>query len=670
MSFWRTVVFGCCVTSLAVAHEPPRNVGPSLAGLSLEELMEIPVFAASRFEQRSAEAPAYVTVITAEEIRNYGWRDLAELLRSAAGLFTTSDRVYGYVGVRGIAPFGDVNTKILFLIDGHRVNDELYNQGYVREDFLVDLDLVERVEIVRGPGSALYGSNAFLAVVNVVTVHGRDLEGTEVAVETGSFEATRARLTFAKTLAGGADVILSASGRETSGQDLYFPEFDDSATNNGVALGLDGERSYRLFASATVRDFTTMAAFVSRQKEVPTSSYGSIFPDPKGRSDDEAYFFETRWRHDLAGTEVFARLSLDSYRFQSLNTIDDPAYAPEPPHRFELLDSGNHRTASAELKLHRVLRQVHRVTFGAEWREIFHQNQNTFVVDPATTILSAHRPASIWGLYLEDEFRISSALILNAGIRHDHYSTTGGTTNPRLAVIWSPRAATSLKLIYGQAFRAPNAFELYWTDGVTQKDSPNLKPERMRTFELVLEQRLGETLRFRAAGYELLLDDLVSAVEDPQDGLDQFCNTGRVKALGLDLEIEGRWEQGVAGRVAVSLQDPKDESTGQHLANSPRFLAKANLTFPLIQKRAVAGLELLFQSQREPGLPAHTTPAGRSTTVNLTVTVPRLFAGLTLSASIYDLFDSAAADLGGPEHVQELIPQEGRSVRLKAAYRF
>ena len=110
-----------------------------------------------------------MTVITAQDIRAYGWRTLGDLLRSAPGFYVTYPRSYGFVGVRGFGRPGDFGGRILLLLNGHRMNDPLYDTAAVMNDFILDMDLIDRVEIVRGPGSALYGNNAFFAVVNVIT---------------------------------------------------------------------------------------------------------------------------------------------------------------------------------------------------------------------------------------------------------------------------------------------------------------------------------------------------------------------------------------------------------------------------------------------------------------------------------------------------------------------
>jgi len=130
--------------------------------LTLEQLLETTVTSASKYEQKESEVAAAVTVITREQIRAYGWRTLAAALASLPGLFLTYDRQYTYVGARGFGLPGDYNTRIMLAINGNRVNDTVYDQAMLGREFPLDMDLVERIEVLAGPGGAIYGQNAML----------------------------------------------------------------------------------------------------------------------------------------------------------------------------------------------------------------------------------------------------------------------------------------------------------------------------------------------------------------------------------------------------------------------------------------------------------------------------------------------------------------------------
>src|SRR5688572_15563401 len=208
---------------------------PDLAGLDLEQLMRVEVdtvSGASRYLQKISEAPASITIVTAADIRTYGHRTLIDVLASVQGFHVTDDRNYSYFATRGLVVPGDYNSRMLVLVDGHRINDNVFDSVLAGTEFPVDIDLIDRLEVIRGPGSAMYGANAFSAVINVVTRRGRKVNGLEVGVESGTLDTYRGRVTFGKRYANGSEMLLSASGYGSGGEaSIYFPEFDRPATN-------------------------------------------------------------------------------------------------------------------------------------------------------------------------------------------------------------------------------------------------------------------------------------------------------------------------------------------------------------------------------------------------------------------------------------------------------
>ena len=260
---------------------------------SLEDLMNIEVasvYSASKYSQKVTEAPSSVSIVTSEQIQRYGYRTLADILSSVRGFYLTYDRNYTYVGVRGFARPGDYNTRVLLLIDGHRINDNVYDQASLGRELPIEVDLIERVEIVRGSSSSLYGTSAFFAVINVITKRGRDVKGIEVSAEVASFGTYKGRLTYGNKLTDNFELLLSGSHYDSRGQRrLYFKEFDTPATNNGIAVDADGEEADNFFANLSFRDFTLHGTYGSREKGVPTGSFGTVFNDPRTRTKiDEA----------------------------------------------------------------------------------------------------------------------------------------------------------------------------------------------------------------------------------------------------------------------------------------------------------------------------------------------------------------------------------------------
>jgi iron complex outermembrane receptor protein len=186
------------------------SAAADLSDLPLEDLLKIEVVGASKYPQAGTVAPSAVTVVTREDIRRFGWRTLSEALAAQRGFHASYDRSYHYLGVRGFAPSGDYNNRILFLVDGMRVNDNIYDSVMAGETFPIDLDLVERIEIVRGPGASIYGGNALFGVVNIILRSGASFDGAELAADAGSGRTGRVRALEGKTVQGRAFEVRSA----------------------------------------------------------------------------------------------------------------------------------------------------------------------------------------------------------------------------------------------------------------------------------------------------------------------------------------------------------------------------------------------------------------------------------------------------------------------------
>ena len=319
----------------------------------------------------------------------------------------------------------------------------------------------------------------------------------------------------------------------------------------------------------------------------------------------------------------------------------------------------------AEAQVGKTLFQTHHLILGAEFQDNFRQDQRNYDIG---IYLDSRKDSSLWGLYLQDEYRILPNLILNAGVRYDHYSTFGGTTNPRAALIWNPVEKTTFKVLYAKGFRPPNVYELYYNDGYfTMKDNPHLKPETIHTFDLILEQRLGDHLRGTINGYYYKIHDLINEVLDPADGLLVSENTGNVIGKGIELELEGKWDNGLRGLISYAHQETEDEETGKSLAISPRHLANLNLTLPLLKERIFLSLGEQYVG------PMKTISREKMDgyfVTNLTLFSQDLLKGLQVSVSVYNLFNNNYRDPVGPEIGLDSVRQDGRIFRLKLTYGF
>ena len=640
----------------AAAGDAPPPAGPGPEAVLFEAVPS--VYGASRYDQKASEAPAWVTVITADEIQLFGARTLGDILRSVPGFYVDDDRNYSYAGVRGFLRPGDYNTRILLLVDGHRTNDNVYDSALIGSESPVPVALVDRVEVIRGPSSSLYGTNAFFAVVNVVTRSGRDYNGGEVSAEAGSYGTGRGRIAYGDQSPRGFEYLASVAGYRSDGQTLFYPEYDSPATHDGVADGVDQDRYTSAFVKASVGRFTLEGISHDRVKHIPTGSFQTIFDDPATRTSDTRLFGVVSYAADPAPrVHVDSSVSFDDYRYDGRY-----AYATGL-----FLDYGHGRWWTAESRVTAGVGERQRLVGGVEARDNARQDQGAY--DPTGVSLRDRRTSDIWAAYAEDEIRAGAHLLLNLGLRYDRYYSFGGTANPRLAAIVPVGPRTTFKALYGRAFRAPNSYELYYQSAGTQKGNGRLDPETMRMLEVDWEQEYTGALRSVVAVYDYRIADLISQQVDPSDGLLVFGNVAGVEARGADLSLQGRLGPRLDGRLSWSLMDAEDGTTHERLVNSPSQMAKLNLSSPLLGERLRAGLEV----QAMGGRLTRTGARADGFTLTDLVFMGRGFRrapGLTLSGGVYNLFDTRYADPVGSEFVQETIRQDGRSVRLQVRYGF
>jgi iron complex outermembrane receptor protein len=563
------------------------------------------------------------------------------------------------VGVRGFGRPGDYNSRILVLVDGHRVNEDIYQSVGAGADFPLDVDLIDRIEIVRGPGSSVYGSSAVFAVVSIMTKKAAALGRVELSAEAASHDAYTGRLTWGQRFPDALEISASGTASDSKGHSLYFPEFDAPQNNNGVAEGADGERYHSLFGSVSWRGFTLQATHVDREKGIPTAAYGTAFGDTRSRTTDVRSYIDLSTERSLgAGVELSARTYMDRASYDG-----DYAQAVSPVVINHDYSRGEWWGVEAAVTSRRIQNQT--LLAGATVELDTRASFGNYDADPFVRRQEYNGTSNRWAVFGQDEIRLGSRFLFNLGVRYDSYSSFGGKASPRVAAIYSPDAATAVKVLYGQAFRAPSVYELYY-DAYGQKPNPLLQPETIRTFEAVLERAFSENLRLGVSAFQYSIDGLISFRTDPTDGLLQYTNADQVEASGVEVEAAGTWK-GLSARASYSYQDARDKTTDGWLTNSPNHLAKLQATVSPFKAGVSAGLEVLYMGPR---LTLGGNTVGGFVLTNLTLVARPLVGGLSLSAGVQNLFDKRYSDPGSEEHVQDTIPQDGRSFRVKLSYRF
>jgi len=633
------------------------NQAKDLTELPLEALMqmEVPeVFSASKFEQKATEAPSSTTVITSDEIKRYGYRTLAEVLASVPGFYISYDRNYDFLGTGGVS-LGDANSRILLLVNGHRVNNDLNDSAAIDTSAILDIDLIERIEIIRGPSSVLYGNNAFFGVINVITRQGKQVNGAEVSGAYGSFNAYSGRVTLGDQFTNGLQFLVSGTIYNSDGPDnLFYPEFNTPSQNNGVARKLDDDGFGSFFGSASYKDFTLEGAFVHREKGNPTAQYDTTFDDPRLRTIDERGYGTLKYEHKFPDeVDVSANVYYDRSDFQI-------GY-PEVPQFFLEQQSG--QWTGGEVQVNKKIWDRHVITVGAEYRNDFELDRRVF--DPAAgqTFTDVHDHRQNYGVFAQGDFVVATHLHVSAGVRYDQYGNFNPSLSPRAALIYNPFRQSTFKFIYGTAFRDPNFVEL------SDPRFQDIKPEKITSYQLVYEQGIRQNLQSSISGFYNRMDDLI----DFENG--SYTNFN-VDTLGTELALEGKWGNDIRTRLSYTLQHTQNRDTGGGLPDSPMHMIKFNISAPLLKDKIFAGLEVQYTSKRHTaftdlsGDTLNGPDAAGYAVVNFTIFSQNLLKNLEISASVYNLLGNTYNDPASLFHQQALIPQDGRTFRLKLTYRF
>lgn len=624
-----------------------------LTTLPLEQLMSMEVYSASRFNQKATQAPSNVTVLTSADIRAYGWRTLADALRSIRGLYTSNDRSYSYLGARGFLRPGDLSTRFLLQIDGTRINDPVFDQAQIGAEFPLDLELVDRIEFVPGPGSSVYGANAFFGVINVITRRAQDLEGTRATLEAGH-AGTRGGSASYGWRNGDTELVLAANRGISDGRDLYFPEF------GGSAHGLDWERFTRVFARGQIGAWSLAFVNGERTKGMATAAYGQPFDMPGAQTLDRVQLVEAGYRSStlpLHG-ELTGRVYHGDYKYEG-------RFINQEPYGTINLDRTRARWWGADVSLFLQVTARHKLVLGADYQYNHDVLQQNFDIDPFASYLDDRSQGKRLGVYAQDEITLAEGVLLNAGVRYDRESSNGGVFNPRLALIAEVAPGTTVKAIYGSAFRAPNSYELFYgidTQG-GQLANPDLGRERIRSQELSLVRQLDASARLTLTAYSNEASRLITEVEDEEFGLPIFRNFGKARARGLEMEFEGSYANGARVRGSISRQHV---SGGSSEFNSPRWLAKLNASGRLTGAWH-AGLEGQYVSARKL---IDGGQAGGFVLANLNLFSVGLMRHIDLALGMQNLFNHRYADPVSLGFLQSAIEQDGRRVyfKLKAAY--
>ncbi len=689
-----------------------RTIEDWVVDLSLEELLNLRTTTATRKVQRISDAPAILSALSAEEIDALGVRTLPDLMRFIPG-FTIEDVYWRgpIITARGVA-MTLYNDKILMLIDGVPAYEAVTLEYYLDA---VPITAIERIEVIRGPGSALYGTNAFSAIINVITRDAAGEPGFEAHLRAGSFDTRGFGFTYARDLANGGFRV-SSTVTDDDGYRHTLARDEQGVTD----IELSYENDVRnILARFQYKGLQLSAGYffqnIAKLSMSTAIAYGSDQVPGAGMAEHTKYYLNatydlrlgdrTKGRMTLHydhtdketgvgqfGTVNLAHLLLGDETWPLLLAEVDPSFAAP---NFSLYD-GELYNADLQLSYRHSDRLSILAGLNGELRDVEHVY--TMLGERGGRIIPTHEgatklppdPVLDYGIYLQADGELSDRLGYVAGLRWSRLDLSQTSVlTPRAGLVYRISRSASAKLLYGEAYRGPGSQEeLFLVQGVTYGSSAagrHLRPERIRTLEAALDLAFGEQHILRVNGFLLHTKDLIlrrpiagspdAAVIGHDFGL-IYDNVGEQEISGVELELKGSPSPRLRYFCNLSYRRGKDRETNEELPYFVNHTANAGLIWQIGRRLRVApNLNLVGEQSGNLGdEPESPYQPGQAVTVagyqvlNTVVSVD-LSKKLTLKISGLNLLDE---EYQYPERVRRMIPTlpggPGRSVMLELQY--
>lgn len=669
--------------SVDVADLPPlppaaEDQSSSATLLAASQVEEDVVVGAAKREQSLGNVASAVTVVSGDRLRRFGYRTVGEAIAGVAGVYISDNRISYSAGIRGLQVPGDFNTRILVLIDGASVNESWGGFAGLSYDNFVSLDDVARIEVIRGPVSSLYGSNAFFGIVNIVT---RSAAETPRAWGRVSINSIQGAITSAGFATGDVNKQLRGTFQQMTriGETAFVPD---------VGSGLQGDQGHQYMLSVVGSyggSFAQVRALQNR-RDSPFAPYNG---DP---SVDTPYYQYNRQVLVEGGhtRELSERLTVAARGYANIYRFTDYI---EQVNGVPFEDIGDGQTIGAELRgrYEVIMPNKLGITAGAETS--YNATESRAFAADMSTDATVELPFTVQGIYTEADGQPASWLGYTAGLRFDRNSKLDQRLSPRAALFLSEKEKYGLKLLYAEGFRNPSAFEGFFTDQTSFAANPDIEAERIRSFEAVVWAKPIAGLSTRLSGFYWNAADIVTQLPftDPVSGMDllQFQNAERYVTRGVELEGSYRTSGGWYGFGGGSYQQvgaktPETPLTFGGVPNAPAITAAAGLSTPKLGGYAHLSTEAIFISERatrpdvDTGDPLDPAPAWLG--LNANIYVPD-FHRFDVTAGVrniigkrdripapgdYDRYDEASMSTT----TIPLVPGEGREIYVKVGYRY
>ena len=673
-----------------------------LLELSLQQLGDIEVSIATGAPKLLTEAPAGTSVITAADLESMGAQTLDEALESVPGLHISRSSL-NYAPryfFRGIV--STYNAQTLMLINGVPMSRLFLGDRGERtpNQYSLPVSTIERIEIIRGPGSALYGADAFAGVINVITRGAENMAGTEITASVGSFDTGRASLVTPFEFAGARSAFLF-SYQETAGDEDVIIRSDrqttiDNALNTSASYApAPADLPFNVYDARIDMgwDQVRLRAAWRRAWDVGNGYGTGSSLDPGARYLYEDGNMDLTWhQQEIApDLDLDAQLTyLHSYLASQgqIHLFPPGALGGVFPDGIIATPSVAEENAHFNLKaLYRGFDQ-HQLTLGTGyyWGDLYKSTDYrnyTFVGDvpvslagsgwqntsDTSEIFQPEAQRTSYYAFAQDEWQLAQQWVLTAGVRYDDYDDVGSATNPRMALVWHTTDTFTSKIMYGEAFRVPVMSELYVQSNPVAQGNIDLKPERLHNTELAFAWEPFHAFSSALNIYSYRIKDYIDFVADETTPTFTAQNIGRIDGTGAELEVRYTFARNLQALANYSVQHTEDMATGEPLGIAPDDKAYVRLQWSQSVWQVVPQLTLVGERQRQPNDPRDDLDGY----LTMDLTVRRLWGNdVSLALIGRNLADADVVEpSNGPSQGSQLpqiyydLPQQGRSLTVE-----
>jgi iron complex outermembrane receptor protein len=650
------------------------------------------------------KAPSVASVITADDIRNMGARNLSEVLDTVPGLHVSKSgqNMTPEFWFRGIST--TFTPQTLFMVNGTSTKSVVRGDNHtVWGEY--PIHAIERIEIIRGPGSALYGADAFSGVINIITKKVDSNRMSEVGAKIGSFNTVN---TWFNTQFDIADWQIAANF-EYLGSDGYDgmivadaqSAIDQAGMPSGVpavSLAPDylnvGFDTLDIWLSAENSLFN-LDVGIQQRSNVETGQGALEAIDDHGQMSSNKYIVNIALKEIEITDDYFAIVKASYYGSnQSIDEdlrlippgafsggfpdglIGNPGWEEEITHIEINTRYSGFTNAEISFGSGYERQNLYQVTESKNFYADFTPRPNG-VEDVSDTdeVFMPEADRESYFFYIQSVVQLAPDWELTAGGRFDDYTDIGSTTNPRVALVWSTSLNLTTKFLYGHAFRAPSFAELLTLNNPVALGNPALTSENIDTIELAFNYRYSPELSLDFNIYKYEIDDLITFVQDDSKGTATAQNQGQRSGRGLEANIIYHYTEDITLYSNLAYVKAEDDIVNKNVGEHPSLQAYARAEWQITERLKLNG-QISYIGNRARVPEDVREELDDNTLINIMVSYKFPSSGVSVECSVMNLFDedirepSSANKTAGRVNIPNDLPQAGRSAYLTISKTF